>query len=353
MTRTPKTAAPVTEHARMRRPGDTLAATRRHALGTLSAGMAAIALAGLLPATASAQAAYPSRPIKLVVPFAPGGGVDLIARVVGQKLGDRLGQSIVVENKPGASAMLGTDQVAKSAPDGYTLLMTSTSIAANQSLFKKVPYDSRKDFTPIGMVANAPAIVAVNPGLPARNLQQFVTLARGAKDPLPYASFGIGSSPHLVTELFEGATGAKLLHVPYKGGGPAVLATLSGETSLIIPSMVPVLQHIKEGKLRALGIASERRHPLLPDVPTLREQGVAMETGTWFGILAPAGLPPAVATRLTAELNEVLKDKDVAAKLISEGAEVTPMDPRTFANYIESETRRWREVVMKAGIQPE
>lgn len=327
---------------------------RRSATHTI-AGAVAVALGSLLlsPASAQAQANYPSRPLKLIVPFAPGGGVDLIARVVGQKLGERLGQSIVVENKPGASAMLGTDMVAKAAPDGYTLLMTSTSLAANQSLFKKVPYDSRKDFTPIGMVANAPAIVAVNPGLPARNLQQFVALARGAKDPLPYASFGIGSSPHLVTELFEGATGAKLLHVPYKGGGPAVLATLSGETSLIIPSMVPVLQHIKEGKLRALGIASERRHPLLPDVPTLREQGVAMETGTWFGILAPAGLPPAVATRLTTELGEVLKDKDVVAKLIAEGAEVTPMDPRTFAAYIESETKRWRDVVTKAGIQPE
>jgi tripartite-type tricarboxylate transporter receptor subunit TctC len=324
---------------------------RRQAVVALAA---AGALAGLsLPLSAQAQAAYPNRPIKLVVPFAPGGGVDLIARVVGQKLGDRLGQSIVVENKAGASSMLGTDQVAKSPADGYTLLMTSTSIAANQSLFKKVPYDARKDFTPIGMVAIAPAIVAVHPGVAARNLQQFIALARSAKDPVPYASFGIGSAPHLVTELFEAATGAKLLHIPYKGGGPAVLATLAGETSVIIPSMVPVLQHIKDGKLRGLGIASEKRHPLLPDVPTLREQGVAMETGTWFGILAPAGLPPAIAQRLTNELNEVLKDKDVLAKLISEGAETTPMDPRTFGAFIESETKRWRDVVTKAGIQPE
>lgn len=327
--------------------------TRRHTLGALATLAATLVGALALPGLAQAQAAYPSKPIKLVVPFAPGGGVDLIARVVGQKLGERLGQSIVVENKAGASSMLGTDQVAKSAPDGYTLLMTSTSITANQSLYKKVPYDARKDFTPIGMVANAPAVVAVHPGVAARNLQQFIALARNAKDALPYASFGIGSSPHLVTELFEGATGAKLLHVPYKGGGPAVLATLSGETQLIIPSMVPVLPHIKEGKLRALGIASERRHPLLPDVPTLREQGVAMETGTWFGILAPAGLPPAIAQRLTAELAEVLKDKDVLAKLISEGAEPTPMSPATFGAFIESETKRWRDVVTKAGIQPE
>jgi tripartite-type tricarboxylate transporter receptor subunit TctC len=335
-------------------PGHT-SGSRRQTLKTLASLVALTGAGGslLAPGAARAQGAYPSRPIKLVVPFAPGGGVDLIARVVGQKLGERLGQSIVIDNKAGASSMLGTDLVAKSAPDGYTLLMSSSSIAANQSLFKKVPYDPRKDFLPIGMVANAPAIVTVHPGVQARTLQQFVALARSAKDPLPYASFGAGSAPHLVTELFEAATGTKMLHIPYKGGGPAVLATLAGETSLIIPSMVPVLQHIKDGKLRALGIASERRHPLLPDVPTLREQGVPLETGTWFGILAPAGLPPAIASRLTAELGEVLKDKDVQTRLISEGAEVTPMEPRALGAFIESETRRWRDVVAKAGIQPE
>ncbi len=326
--------------------------TRRFSLCRLAA-CAAVAGTLALPLSGLTQAVYPSRPLKLIVPFPPGGGVDLIGRLVGLKLGARLGQSVIVENKPGAAAVLGTDFVAKSAPDGYTLLMTSSSIAANHSLYEKVPYDPKKDFTPIGMVANAPAILVVHPSVAARNVQEFIALARSSKTSLPYASMGIGSQPHLVTELFEGVTGTKMLHIPYKGGSPAVMATLSGETSLLIPSVVPVLQQIKEGKLRALGIASRHRHPLLPDVPTLREQGVELEAGTWFGVLAPAGLPPAVAKKLSMELAEVLKDKEVQAKLISEGAEPMPMDPNVFSAFIDSESKRWREVILKAGIKPE
>ncbi len=325
---------------------------QRHAMARLM-GLAILASSVGLPLLAQAQASYPTHPLKLIVPFPPGGGVDLIGRLVAQKLGDRLGQSVVVENKGGASAILGTDAVAKAPADGYTLLMTSSSIAANQSLYKKVPYDARKDFTPIGMVANAPAVLVVHPSVPAKSVPQFIALARASKSPMPYASMGIGSQPHLVTELFEGATGVQMLHIPYKGGGPAVMATLAGETSLLIPSMVPVLQHIKEGKLRPIGIASDRRHPLLPDVPTLREQGVTLEAGTWFGVLAPAGLPPTIANRLTAELAEVLKDKDVIAKLISEGALPTPMEPKVFAAFIDGEMKRWSAVIAKAGIQPE
>lgn len=323
---------------------------KRHSLRLF----AAVVCGGVLTAAhAGAEPNYPTRPIKMIVPFAPGGGVDLIARIVAQKLGQRLGQAIVVDNRAGASSTIGTDIVAKAPADGYTVLMTSTAVTANQSLFHKLPYDLAKDFVPIGMVANAPAILVVNPSVPAASLQQLIALARSKPDTLTYASYGNGSAPHLATELFKQATKTKLLHIPYKGGGPAVMATLSGETSLIIPSVVPVLQQVKDGKLRALGIASGKRHILLPNVPTFREQGVDLETGTWFGMLAPAGLPPAIAAKLSAELAAVVKDTQVQERLLAEGAEIRIMDAKQFSIFLRAEEKRWRDVVSKGGIQAE
>lgn len=297
-----------------------------------------------------AQSAYPSKPIKLIVPFSPGGGVDLIGRLLAIKLGDRLGQSIIVENRPGASSMLGSDAVAKSAPDGYTLLLSSTAIAANQSLFRKVPYDVSNDFTPIGLIANAPAIVVVHPAVPAATVQQLMTLSNAKPESLTYASYGNGSAPHLTGELFKQATRIRALHVPYKGGGPAVMATLAGETSILIPSLVPVLSHVREGKLRAIAIASQQRHPLLPEVPTLIEQGVKLETGTWFGLMAPAKMPIAITRTLTDALAFTLNDKDLREKLIAEGA-VPAALPIPFGPFVASEVIRWREVIQRAGIQ--
>lgn len=313
-----------------------------------------LALGGLIASSsAKAQTAYPNKPIKLIVPFAPGGGVDVIARLVGQRLGERLGQTIIVDNRAGASTIIGTDAVAKSAPDGYTLLMASTSLTANQSLFKKLPFDLQRDLAPVSMVANSPAILVITPSVPAKTLPEFIEFAKKKSGDVPYASYGNGSSPHLVTELFQQLTGTKFLHIPYKGGAPAVMATMAGETSVVIPSVVPVLNQIKEGKLRALGIAASERLPLLPDVPTFKEQGIALETGTWFGVLAPAGTPPEIITKLNREISAVVGDKDVQKQLLTEGAVSIGGTPQELAAFIKTESERWKKVVQNAGIQPE
>lgn len=225
------------------------------------------------------------------MPFAPGGGTDMIARVVGKKLGERLGQPVIVDNRPGASGIIGAETVARSAPDGYTLLMATTAISSNGSLYNTISYDLKKDFAPVSQLANAPAVLVVNPGLPVASLQELIRYARERPGQVNYASYGVGTAPHLVAELFQQSSGTQLYHVPYKGGGPAVLATLSGETRLLFPSLVPVMNHIRNGKLRALAVASDKRSPSLPEVPTFREAGMEFETGTWFGIVARGGTP--------------------------------------------------------------
>ena len=318
----------------------------------LTARMVTAAMLACAPLAAMAQA-WPAKPIKLIVPFSPGGGVDTIARLVGQKLGERLGQPIVIDNRAGASTIIGTDAVAKAAPDGYTLLMASTSHTANISLFKRLPYDLERDLTPVSLVANSPAILVVNAAVPAKSLQEFIGFAKTKPGVLGYASFGKGSSPHLVTELFQEISETEFLHVPYKGGGPAVMATLSGETSMVISSIVPVLPQLKNGKLRALAIASKQRLPLLPNVPTFREQGVALESGTWFGILAPTGTPSEIVTRLNREYALLASDKDFQQKLMAEGAESVGGTPQEFAVFLKAETERWKRVVRQAGMQAE
>lgn len=323
--------------------------TVKHVLASVCCALFGVGFAG----SAIAQTPYPSKPIRLIVPFSPGGGVDLIARLVGQKLGERLGQSIIIDNRAGASTIIGTDAVAKVAPDGYTLLMASTSHTANISLFKKLPFDIHRDLIPVSLVANSPAILVVNPAVPAKSLTEFIQYAKSKPGALGYASFGKGSSPHLVTELFQDISGTKFLHVPYKGGGPAVLSTMAGETSMVIPSIVPVLTNLKDGKLRALAVASRQRLPLLPNVPTFREQGVSLETGTWFGVLAPAGTPPEVVRKLNHEIATLLSHKDVQQKLMAEGAESVGGSPQEFGAFLKAETERWKRVVQQADIQAE
>ncbi|GAA4329508.1 tripartite tricarboxylate transporter substrate binding protein [Pigmentiphaga soli] len=320
----------------------------------LCGAVAAAALAAAAGPAAWAQSTYPDHALHLIVPFAPGGGTDLIARLVGRKLGDRLGQAVVVDNRPGASAMIGAEAEARSAPDGYTLLMATTSVASNGSLYKNVPYDMEKDFAPISMLANAPAVLVVNPQVPAKTLAEFVSYARQGGHELNYASYGVGTAPHLTAELFQQSSGTRLFHVPYKGGGPAVLATLSGETKVIFPSAVPVMTHLKSGKLRALAVASHNRLASLPDVPTFHEAGMDFETGTWFGIVGRAGTPAPIIDRLHREIVEVLKDPELRKAIEEQGAEVLPSaSPAEYAKFISADIRRWAEVVKKAHITVE
>lgn len=299
-----------------------------------------------------AQAVYPSQPVRLIVPFAPGGGTDLIARVVGKKLGERLGQPVIVENKPGASAIIGAEAVARSAPDGYTLLMATTAISSNGSLYKNISYDLKKDFAPISMLANAPAVLVVNPAVKVESLKDLISYARQRPGEVNYASYGVGTAPHLVAELFQQSSGVSLFHVPYKGGGPAVLSTLSGETKLLFPSLVPVMTHIKSGKLRALAIASDKRVAILPDVPTFHEAGMDFETGTWFGIVAPGGTPTPVIDRLHKEIVVALKDPELQRVIQNEGAQVLASPtPADFGRLMLAESERWAKVVKTSNIQ--
>ncbi|MDX3904791.1 MAG: tripartite tricarboxylate transporter substrate binding protein [Pigmentiphaga sp.] len=297
---------------------------------------------------------YPTQPVRLIVPFAPGGGTDMIARVVGKKLGERLGQPVIVDNRPGASGIIGAEAVARSAPDGYTLLMATTAISSNGSLYSTISYDLKKDFAPVSQLANAPAVLVVNPGMPVSSLQQLIGYARERLGQVNYASYGVGTAPHLVAELFQQSSGVKLYHVPYKGGGPAVLATLSGETRLLFPSLVPVMTHIKNGKLRALAVAAGRRSPNLPEVPTFREAGMEFETGTWFGIVARGGTPAPIVARLHKEIVALLADPEVQKLIADEGAEVVPSPtPEAFGRLILAESERWAKVVKTAGIRVE
>ncbi|AZG10387.1 tripartite tricarboxylate transporter substrate binding protein [Pigmentiphaga sp. H8] len=318
-----------------------------------------LALACAVAATLSSAGAwaaqdYPNQPIRLIVPFAPGGGTDMIARVVGKKLGERLGQPVIVDNRPGASGIIGAEAVARSAPDGYTLLMATTAISSNGSLYNTISYDLKKDFAPVSQLANAPAVLVVNPGLPVSSLQELIRYARERPGQVNYASYGVGTAPHLVAELFQQSSGTKLYHVPYKGGGPAVLATLSGETRLLFPSLVPVMNHIRNGKLRALAVASDKRSPSLPEVPTFREAGMEFETGTWFGIVARGGTPAPIVARLHQEIVALLNDADVRKSISDEGAEVVPSPtPEAFGKLIQAEVERWAKVVRTAGIKIE
>lgn len=313
----------------------------------------ACAAAALFSAGAWAAPDYPTQPIRLIVPFAPGGGTDMIARVVGKKLGERLGQPVIVD-RPGASGIIGAEAVARSAPDGYTLLMATTAISSNGSLYNTISYDLKKDFAPVSQLANAPAVLVVNPGMPVSSLQELIRYARERPGQVNYASYGVGTAPHLVAELFQQSSGTRLYHVPYKGGGPAVLATLSGETRLLFPSLVPVMNHIRNGKLRALAVASDKRSPSLPDVPTFREAGMEFETGTWFGIVARGGTPAPIVARLHKEIVALLNDADVRKSISDEGAEVVPSaTPEAFGKLIQAEAERWAKVVRTAGIRIE
>ncbi len=301
--------------------------------------------------TALAQEPYPTRPVEIIVPFAAGGGTDLIARLLCDGLGQRLGQSFVAVNRPGANTNVGTLAAIRAKPDGHTLLMASLGLAANPSLYRKLAFDPRRDLAPIALIANVPTILVVNPALPVNALGELVAYIKARPGELNYASYGVGSSPHLAAELFQSVTGTSIVHVPYGGGGPAALGVIGNTVQMLFSSVVPVLGMVRGGSVKAIAVASERRLALLPDVPTFKESGVDYATGTWFGILAPAKTPAPIVARLHSAIEDMLRDPAIRAKLTEQGAEVAAIGPEGFADFLRDETARLSAVIRRANIQ--
>jgi len=317
---------------------------------------AASALVAVVAAAAGAQPnlnAYPNKSIRLVVPFPAGGTTDVLARAAAQKLTESLGQAVVVDNRPGAGGNIGAELVAKSAPDGYTLLMgTVGTHAINPSLYPKMPYDHVRDFAPIILVAGVPNVLVINPALPVNSVQELIAYAKANPGKVNFASSGNGTSIHLSGELFKSMAGVQMTHIPYKGSAPALMDLIGGQVQVMFDNLPSALPHIKGGKLRAVAVTSTKRAPALPDVPTIAESGVpGFEASSWFGILAPAGTPRDIVTKINAEANKALQSAEMREKLLSQGAEAAGNTPEYFADYIRSETAKWAKVVKESGAK--
>jgi tripartite-type tricarboxylate transporter receptor subunit TctC len=304
-------------------------------------------------AIGAAAQGYPTRPIRLVVPFPAAGTTDILARAAAQKLTEAFGQAVVVDNRPGAGGNIGSDLVAKSAPDGYTLLMgTVGTHAINPSLYSKMPYDHIKDFVPVVLVAGVPNVLVVNPALPVNSVADLIKLAKDKPGTLNFASSGSGTSIHLSGELFKTMAGVDMMHVPYKGSSPALTDLIGGQVQIMFDNLPSSLPQIKGGKLRAVAVTSMKRAPALPDVPTINESGLpGFEASSWFGILAPAGTPAPIVARINAEVNKWLQSADAREKLLGQGAEAAGGSPEQFAAYIRSETEKWAKVVKASGAK--
>jgi len=312
-----------------------------------------LGLLGLLAGSVSAQT-YPTKPVKIVVPSAPGGGTDIVARLLAQSFSKALGQNFIVENKPGAGNLIGIETVARAPGDGYTLLFVASPLVLNPILFKKVNYDPIKDFSPISLAATAPNILVVHPSTPATNVKEWVELAHKGQNKLSYASAGVGTSPHMSMELFNAMAGIQTLHIPYKGTTPAVTDLLGGQVNAMFSNALTVMPHIQSGKLRALAVSGNRRLELLPDVPTVMEAGIAQYVSLqWYGLLAPVGTPPAVIQTINREMVKALQSKDIKDKLASEGAEPAGSTPAEFANLIKNDFDKWSKVAKSSGIEPQ
>jgi tripartite-type tricarboxylate transporter receptor subunit TctC len=303
--------------------------------------------------TLSVAQSYPSKPIHLIVPFPPGGPTDIVGRLVAQKLSEGVGQPVVVENRPGAGGTVGSTAAAKSAADGYTLLYGSTStLAIAPSLYKNLSYDPRKSFAPISLVSRGPILVAVNAQVPARTLKEFIDLAKKSPGKLSYSSGGNGTPPHLAGELFKTVAGIDVLHVPYKGGGPAINDVAGGQVQAVFEGQVALLPHLQSGRIRALAITGAKRNPSLPDVPTVAEAGLPQyDANFWSGLVAPAGTPNDTIGKLNAVLVKALQAPDVRETLSRQGLEAAGNSPQEFAAYIAVELEKWAAVVKTSGAK--
>ena len=294
---------------------------------------------------------YPNRPIRLIVPFSPGGTSDIVGRLIGGKLSEELGQTLVVDNRGGAGSTLGTSLAAMATPDGYTLLVSHIGLAINQTLYSKLPYNGLTDLTPVAKVGIAPAAVVTNNKLPVKNMRDLIAMAKQQPGKLNYGSGGVGSSGHLSVALLEYVANVKFTHVPYKGGGPSVLATISGEVQLAIPTLPTAATHAKAGRLRMLAVTSAKRSIAVPDVPTVKESGVPEYVyETWYGIFAPAGVSKSIITRLNQATVKVLGTNDLRTQLSSQGIEPDSSTSAEMAKILRDDTARWSKIIKSAGI---
>jgi tripartite-type tricarboxylate transporter receptor subunit TctC len=314
----------------------------------------ALCLLSLCPVTAFAQA-WPSKPIRLIVPFPPGGGVDFIGRIVGQKLSERLGQQVAVDNRAGANGIVGLEILKASPPDGYTISAASAGpLTVNPFIYSKLPYDTLKDFTAISNMVNFPLLLVIHPSLPVKSVRELIALARKNPDQLSYSHPGAGNSGHLAGELFVSMAKVKILSVPYKGTAPAGMALLAGEVQMTFSSIPTVLPHVRAGKLRALGIGNRERIPSLSEFPTIAEGGLpGYEAYAWGGMIGPAHMPADIVQRLNKEIVEILNLKEVTDRMLAEGTVPTPSTPEEFTAYMKSELKKWGDVVKLANIKAE
>ncbi|MDH0493505.1 Bug family tripartite tricarboxylate transporter substrate binding protein [Comamonas aquatica] len=323
--------------------------TRRTGLKTLAA--ATLAVAGM--GSALAADAYPDKPLTMIVPFSAGGTTDILARIVGQALGQELGQTIIIENKPGAGGNIGAQQASRAKADGYTLFMgTVGTHAINQALYKKLPYDPVKDFAPLSRVANVPNLLVAHPSRPYKTVQEMIAYAKKHPGEVTYGSPGSGASPHVSGALFQSMTGAELTHVPYKGSAPAISDLLGNQIAVMFDNMPSAIQHVRSGKLRPIAVTTAKRSSELPDVPTIAEAGVpGYEATSWFGLWAVAGTPAPILDQLHTALAKVLKDPGVSKKIADQGGEVVIETPAQFDAFIKTEAAKWGKVVKESGAE--
>ena len=323
--------------------------------GILRPAFAALFAAASICALPVVAQPYPSKPIRIIVPFTPGGSTDIVARVVGQKLGEALGAQVVIDNRPGAAGNIGVELAAKSAPDGYTLVMGHIgTMAVNPSLYAKLPYDPIRDFAPISLAAMVPNMLVVHPSLPVKSVEELIALSRSRPGQLNYGSSGAGGTPYLACEYFKMMAKLDIVQIPYKGAAPMIVDLIGGQISLTITGIPPLLPHVKAGKLRPLAVATSKRLPLLPDLPTIAEAALpGYEATSWYGVLAPAATPKEIITRLNTEIVKGIASPDTAERLAGEGAQPTSSTPEQFGAFIKSEIARWAKVMKAAGVTAE
>lgn len=309
-------------------------------------------LAGALLAGAAGAQNYPARPVRIIIPFAVGGGTDVVFRILAPHLSENLGQTVVIDNRPGGAATIGMDQTAKAAPDGYTLGVANVSFGVNPSLFPKLPFDSEKDLAPVSLVALVPMVLAVHPSVPARSVKELIALAKANPGGLNYGSAGNASAGHLAMELLKHMTASDIVHIAFKGGGPQVISAVSGETAIIFTTVPASIQHLRSGRLIGLGVSTAKRDASLPEVPTIAESGVpGYEFYEWQGVVAPAGTPAAIITRLNREISRTLDIPDVKKRIAGVGAQTAGGTPEELAAFIRKEIAMWAKVVKSAGIR--
>lgn len=310
---------------------------------------ALVLFAAMLATNVCAQS-YPSKPIRLVVPFTPGASNDTLSRATAQALTPLLGQAFVIENRPGAGGMIGAEVVARAEPDGYTILNVQASFATNAAIRAKMPYDVMRDFAYIGMMTKSPMIVVVHPSMPVRTVKELVALAKKRPGELNYGSSGTGGSNHLATELFSKIAGIRVTHVPYKSIGPALIDLVGGQVQMVITSLPSALVQVKAGRLKPLGVAGEKRSTFAPEIPTVKEGGVPYVVELWWGLAAPGKTPPEIVDKLSDTLRKAMQSPQLKQRYATEGAEAVPMTPQEFTRYVHGEIARWRQVVKDAGL---